>query len=237
MDAESFARLERLTTRPDEAVADILERGLAKLGGVTTAATFELRLPSADAVTGFDRFTLRLGPPGPSLLTGHVDNPSLVATMSHEVFRQLVDGTYPPAQAYLDGAVELQGDLALAREVVGRLRAPGTGAAVCPLILLDEGYSPVNGGGTLSIVGLFFSPNGPVELVLDYGLGTIAPPLPCPGSQSARCVQADANGTFSWEAEGVPCGDMLKTPGVGAVVSAVDLLSGRQKTQNFPTPC
>lgn len=225
MATDSYIKLRKLTTSTDDPIEDILRRGMTELRGLVAKATVELRLigdagPGARAV-----HAVRLTPAGASLAPEGVAKPTLVVVTTPETFRAMANGSYAPSQAYLDGKVRILGNADLAKQIVTKLGGSGTEVAVCPT-LYDESYKPNGeGGGEITLNGEFFTPGGTVEIVYNWG-----------GGQYQQIVVASSSGDFT-VSEGLYCGDIPGHPGVGVIVTATDLSTGKYTTQNYSTPC
>ncbi len=226
MDPESFVKLNKLTTSDDEPLEDIVQRIVSELGGLRARGTFELRVLGEGDTNEVNSFSMRFTPAGTTSLTERVKKPTFVAISTHEAFRTMVQGSYSPLQAYLDGPLKLQGNVQLGRQIIQHLAGLGTETRVCP-VLFYESYSPVDNGGSLTLRGDFFTDGGTVEIVYNYGGSIIL----------EQTVTADGSGNFTVTETGLPCGDMLDTPGVGVIVTATDLSTGKSTTQGLPTPC
>jgi hypothetical protein len=238
MKPASLVKLKKLTTSDDEPIADIMNRVVSKLGSdatrhprthrwVQTPATFELRLPSNAGKTEVTTFTTEMTSTGATLLTERVPDPTLVAIMSTETFRGIVQGATSPRQALLDGSLKLQGNVQLARDIIRPLAGSGPAVGACPPYLVFDSYSPVADGGTLTLSGRFFTSGGTVSILYDYG-----------GNSVEQEVTADVTGNFDATQAGLPCGEIVgQPPGIGVVVTATDLSSGDSAASPFPTRC
>jgi hypothetical protein len=80
--------------------------------------------------------------------------------------------------------------------------------------------------GSLTLSGDFFTPNGVVDIVYDWGGGLY---------QQVRT--ASSSGQFTVIQGGIPWGDIPGHPGVGVIVTATDTVSGQYTTKSYSTPC
>jgi SCP-2 sterol transfer family len=232
------AKLRNLAARHDEPIEDIVRRVAHELGTLGERAIIELRLldrENPDSVTGF---TVQLSHAGASLLAMSVQNPTLQAITTVETFREMVGGSYSPFSAHLDGKLTVQGNVELGLKVFGHFAGPGvqtptphtptepagpSQATLCPT-LVNESYNAAVDGGSLTVSGEFFTAGGTV--VINYNWF---------GSQYQQIVVADASGRFTVTEVGIPCGN--NSAGVGVIVTATDLSSGLNTTQEYSTPC
>jgi hypothetical protein len=224
---ESFVKLNKLTTCEGEAIEAILERGIGLLQGVQGKAIIEVRIRGTQEPDGTSIHSIVLSPSGAFLRKGSVESgrPTLVAIMRAEVFYGIVEGTHSPVQAYLDGKLKLLGNIELGRKLILRLPHTGTVVQVCPL-LLEESWTPgALGIGSLTLQGGFFTPNGSVEIVYDWG-----------GGFYQQILMADFQGNFTTK-ENLPCGDIPGKPGVGVIVTATDIATGLYTQRSYATPC
>ena len=200
MDPKTFVKLKRLSNRDDEPIEDIMKRSAAKLGDLRTEGTFELRVQGEGDTNEATSYSMRFTPAGTTLLPGRVQDPTLVTSVTHEAFRKIVYGSYSPLQAYLDGTLKLQGDAQLGRQIMRTLAGSGTTDGVCP-VLYFAGYSPVGGGGSLTLRGAFFTPGGTIDIGYNFGGGGVfGGPL--------RQITADKAGKFDVTEGGIPCGEI-----------------------------
>jgi hypothetical protein len=226
-------KLRKLVNSDDEPIEDIVIRAAHELSGLGEEAIIELRLIGGENSSSVARFTVRLSHEGASLLARHVQNPAFLAITTDETFREMVDGSYSPFSARLDGKLNVRGNVELGRKVLGSLagsadqaplRTPeGTQGLVCPT-LVDDGYD--YSGQSLTIGGEFFTEGGTV--VLDFNAS---------GDENyQQVVGADQNGNFTVIQPGISCGNI---PGsdFGVSVTAYDLASGLNTSRNYPTPC
>ena len=224
----SFIKLRKLSNRHDEPVADILTRAMSEWHGPgTKGTTFQLRINHPEPGKPREVFNIALNANGARLQKERLGAPTLTVVLGAADFRRIADGSYSPVQAYLDGALHLQGDVELGRGIIKHFTGSGTQAGVCPTLVNESWQSDHNGfTGTLTLSGEFFTPNGVANVVYDYGSG-----------QYQRLPVADASGNFTISEPSLFCGDIPGHPGVGVIVTAFDLNSGLSTTQSYATPC
>lgn len=95
-------------------------------------------------------------------------------------------------------------------------------------ILEFKRYSPV-GGGSLTVHGTFFTPGGTVDIGYDFGGGFF--------DSFLIKVKADEAGGFDVTQDSIPCGEIIGKPGIGVIVTALDVSTGLLTKQYFSTPC
>jgi hypothetical protein len=113
----------------------------------------------------------------------------------------------------------------------------GSGFTVVPLlrgVLIPFGLSltevswtidqPPHGSLTLS--GRGFSAFGLIDLVYNWG-----------GGFYRQIVRADSHGSFTVTQGSLACGDIPGHSGVGVIVTATEVATGKNTTANFATPC
>lgn len=231
------AKLRRLVARDDEPIEDVVRRVAHELGDLRERAIIELRLLGGENPDSVTKITVQLSHAGTSLLARSVQNPTLLAITTAETFREMVNGSYSPFSAHLDGKLNVQGNVELGLKVFEHFAGPGvqtprphapTGpsqATLCPT-LVNESYDPAINGGSLTVSGEFFTAGGTVVIVYNWG-----------GGQYQQVTTADASGNFTVTEIGIPCGDIPGMPGVGVIVTATDLSSSLNTTQDYSTPC
>ena len=223
MNSQSFVRIYKLTVTGNESIEDILHKGAAQLKGLNVKALVHFRIVSDDVGSGREVYWASLTPSGAVLKKEGLGKPSLVVITTPGTLRRIADGSYSPVQAYLDGKMELIGNIDIAKQIVLHLKAFGDTVDVCSTIQLD-GYD--SGNEDLTISGQFFTPGG--QVVLNYNWG---------GGFYQQVTVANSNGSFAVTEPGIPCGDIPGDPGVGVIVTATDLASGMDTTKGFSTPC
>jgi hypothetical protein len=228
INAKSYVKLRKLTTKDGEPIEDILHRAAEQMGGLAEKATIQLRLIRVDETATKSVYSIQLTPAGGFLQTESFTKPTLVVITTSRTFRQMAEGSYSPVQAYVDGRLHLQGDVGLGKRVILHLAGSGTDVNVCPL-LDAESWQPDGNGrtGSLTFSGLNFTPGGQADIHYNWGGGTFR-----------KIVTADARGRFTVTERNIPCGDM--SPGVGVIVSALDLSSGQNLItgdQSYSTSC
>ena len=231
------AKLRKLAARDDEPIEDVVRRTVRELSSLSEEAVIELRLIGGENPDSVARFSVQLSPAGASLLAEHVENPALLAITTVETFRELVNGSYSPFSAHLDGGLNVRGNVDLGLKVftpfagagvqVPRRPTPqGTQSVLCPT-LFDPSYDPGGpDGGSFTISGEFFTDGGTV--VIDFDAGGEGP--------YQQVVVANGNGGFTVTQPGITCGNIPGTD-YGVSVTAYDQSSGLDTTQNYPTPC
>jgi putative sterol carrier protein len=225
---ESFIKLRKLTVRDDEPIEDIVKRGADELRKVGATATVEIRLIDARGTKARTSFTVEHTPAGTSVHPRSAQKPDFVVITTHEAFRRMAGGTYSPFQAFLNGDLKVHGNAEIGRQIVRHLSPAGGGGSTCNPMLYNESYNPAGpDGGSLTLSGCCFTPNGTVLLNYDFGSGAFESP-----------ISADANGQFlNFLQPGIGCGDIPNHPGVGVIVTATDLATGKSTTQGYATPC
>jgi putative sterol carrier protein len=229
------AKLRKLMARHDEPIEDIVRRVAHELGSLREKAIIELRLLDGENPNSVTKFTVQLSHADASLLARNVQNPTLLAITTVETFREMVNGSYSPFSAHLDGKLNVQGNVELGLKIFGHFAGPGVQtptphkpagpgqAALCPT-LVNESYDPTANGGSLTVSGEFFTAGGSVVMVYNWF-----------GGQYQQVITADASGRFTVTEIGIPCGN--NSAGVGVIVTATDLSSGLNTTQDYSTPC
>jgi SCP-2 sterol transfer family len=119
------AKLRKLIAGHDEPVEDIVRRVAHELGSLRERererAIVELRLLDAKNPRSVTKFTVQLSHAGAAFLTRNVQNPTLLAVMSGETFREMVSGSYSPSSAHLDGKLNVLGNVELGLKIFGHL--------------------------------------------------------------------------------------------------------------------
>jgi putative sterol carrier protein len=236
MSAESYVYLRKLTTQDGEPIEDILQRGAEQLHGLVEKGILQFRLTDTRST-----YSILLTSSGAFVHTEHVTKPTLVVITTSDAFFDIAKGSYSPVQAYLDGKVRILGDVDLGRRVILHLAGSGTQVAPCltareeapipaapivtPWLATESWKLDGPGFGSLTLTGRFFTPFGTVEIEYDWG-----------GGFYRQIADADSSGSFT-VTETLYCGDIPGRPGVGVVVTAIDLASGKSTTQAYPTPC
>jgi len=223
------AKLRKLVGRDDEPIEDIVTRATHELGDLRERAIIELRLLDGEDPDSVSKFTVQLSHAGASLLKRNVENPTLLAITTVETFREMVNGSYSPFSARLDGKLDVRGNVEIALQIFRHLAEPGVQTPVLHpatpvncLTLVNESYNP--GTGSLTVTGENFHRGGTVDIIYNWFAG-----------QYRRIVVADASGRFTVTEDFIPCGN--NSAGVGVIVTATDLSSGLSITKDYSTPC
>ena len=231
------AKLRKLVANRDEPIEDIVRRVAHELGTLRERAIIELRLLDGENPNSVTKFSVQLSHAGAFLLATNVQNPAILAIMTVETFREMVNGSYSPFSAHIDGKLTVHGNVELGLKIFGHFAGPGVQtptphaptapnqAVLCPA-LVNESYDPTVNNGSLTVSGEFFTVGGTVVIVYNWG-----------GGQYQQVTTANASGSFTVTEIGIPCGDLPGMPGVGVIVTATDLSSGLNTTQNYSTPC
>jgi SCP-2 sterol transfer family len=119
------AKLRNLVATHDEPIEGIVRRVVRELGGLRERAIIELRLLGGENPNSVTKFTVVLSHAGASLLPHNVQNPTLLAITTVETFREMVNGSYSPFSAHMDGKLTVQGNVELGLKVFGHFAAPG----------------------------------------------------------------------------------------------------------------
>ncbi len=227
MAAGSLIKLRKLTISDDEPIGDIVKRGADEFRGMSGSATVEFRVIDDPGTKARTSFHVQLTPAGPSVHPQSAHKADFVVITTTEVFRRMAGGSYSPFQALVDGNLKVHGDTKIGREIVGHLAPKGPAGPTCNPALLSPVYNPAGqDGGSLTLTGSCFTPNGTALLYYNFGSGEYEAP-----------VRADSNGQFTYTQPGISCGDIPGHPGVGVIVTATDLTSGKTFTQGYATPC
>jgi len=226
MASESLIKLRNLTTKEGEPLEQIIQRGVEQMVGLKENATLQLRITGGPDPKGNTNYSIALTQSGAFLQPTPQIKPTLVVIVPHDSFMSIVDGSYSPLQAYLDGKLKPIGDVDLGKRIIIHLGGSGTQAAVCPMLFNESWTIDSPGQGHISFSGEFFTPSGFVQIVYDWGAGFY--------HQIAR---ADATGIFTTTQGALHCGDIPGQPGVGVIVTATDIATGKYITQKYGTPC
>ena len=226
MSNESYIKLRKLTAGEGEPIEAIVERGVGYLHGLKEKATLQLRVSAVAGTKDSSTHSILLTSSGASLRPVAGTKPTLVVIITSEAFYRVAEGSYSPVQAYLDGQIRLLGNVALGKRIITHLAGSGTTAGVCPVLFNESWRIDYPGYGSLTLSGEFFTHNGTVEIVYDWG-----------GGLYQRIVTADSTGSFTVTEGNLPCGDIPGHPGVGVIVTATDLATGQYSTQSYSTPC
>lgn len=174
------AKLKKLVASDDESIEDIVRRAVHELSGLREKAIIELRLIGSENSNSVRRFTVQFSHAGVSLLAGHVQNPALLAITTVETFREMVNGSYSPFSAHLDGKLNVQGNVELGLKVFGHLAGSGvqvplvptpqgTQSVLCPT-LVNYSYDPSGAeGGSVTVSGESFTDGGTVNIYFSAG--------------------------------------------------------------------
>jgi putative sterol carrier protein len=100
---------------------EIIHHGLARLHGLHETATVQLLISEQQRVHSY---LVALTLSGAFLEDEPLTEPTLRATIGFDSFLRIADGSYSPLQAYLDGQLELKGDLELAERIAAKLTSP-----------------------------------------------------------------------------------------------------------------
>lgn len=225
MGADAYIKLRNLTAREQEPVKDIIQRGIQELKGLKEKAVVQFRVtetPTARAET----YSVGLTPSGAFLRADNSMKPTLIVILSYDTFYRIANGSYSPLQAYLDQGVKIMGATNLGKAIISSLSGSGTQAAVCPT-LFNERWKVDGGGiGHITLEGELFTDSGAVEIVYDWG-----------GGSYQQILTASSTGTFITTQGNLYCGDISGMPGVGVIVTATDIASGKSTTEKYATPC
>jgi SCP-2 sterol transfer family protein len=241
------AKLRNLVATHDEPIEGIVRRVVRELGGLRERAIIELRLLGGENPNSVTKFTVVLSHAGASLLPNNVQNPTLLAITTVETFREMVNGSYSPFSAHMDGKLTVQGNVELGLKVFGHFAAPGvqtptphtptgpTGGPSQPVLcptLVNESWSQDSPGsvyGSLTVSGEFFTAGGTVVINYNYSICS---------SQYQQTLTADASGRFTVTQDGIPCENSpLPARYYGVGVTAFDNSSGLNTFQNYHIPC
>ena len=217
--AETYIKLRTLTTNQDEPFDQILQRVVRELRGLAETAKVLIRVIGADEPRAKRTYSLLLTPQGPKLDAAVSVKPALVITTMAEALRRIASGAYSPVEAYLDGVMQVIGDVGLGKRMIRHLAGEGTQDTGC-LLLLDPVWIPDGTGfGSLTVSGRFFTPGANVDIHYDFG-----------GGQFRKFVVPNENTEFRVTEVGIPCGGSV-------TVTAFDVASAQNVTDNFATPC
>jgi putative sterol carrier protein len=228
MAVQTLSTLRKLTVSDDEPIEDVVKRAAAAFSGVAGTATVELRLIDGSGTKARTSYAVQLTPSGASVQAGSAEKPDFAAITTPEVFRRIAGGTYSPFQAFMDRKLKIHGDAEIGRQIIGQLSPDGGPATNSNPVLLNESYNPLGpDGGSLTLSGCGFTPLGLVSFYYNYGSG-----------QYEAQLRADNNGQIrNYTQPGLVCGDIPGHPGVGVIVTATDITTGKETTQNYATPC
>jgi putative sterol carrier protein len=222
MSAESYVHLRKLTVREGEPIEDILQRGAEHLRGLGEKATIQFRFTDSGST-----YSILLTPSGAFVHPKHLTKPTLVVITNSKDFYHIAEGSYSPLQAYLDGKMRILGNVELGRQIIKHLsNGTGTQVNVCPILVAESWELDGPGYGSVTLTGDFFTPGGTVEIVYNWG-----------GGFYQQIVTADSSGSFTVTQGDIYCGDIPGDPGVGVIVTATDISTGKYTTKNYSTPC
>jgi len=225
MAADQYIKLRNLTTKQNEPVKDIIQRGIQEVQGLAEKAIIQFhvtRTPSAKAET----YSVALTPSGAALRPDNSTKPTLVVMLAYDTFYKIANGSYSPLQAFLDQDLRIVGNADIGKKIIAKLAGSGTQAAVCPTLYNESWHLDGPGYGHVTFSGEFFTDSGTVEIVYDWG-----------GGFYQQIVRASATGTFTTTQNDLFCGDIPGMPGVGVIVTATDLATGKSTTAKYATPC
>lgn len=223
-------RFTGLSTQLRESPESILTRVALSLTGLQAKAVIAVRLHDADGVQKRLVYALQVTPAGTAFRPELRLAPTLTVLCRLDTFHALIAGTVSPVEAYLDGRLHLQGDVALAKRIALQLPHDGEIVNVCPMLDGEQWVSEHNGYGALTLSGFNFTPFGQADVIYDWG-----------GGQYRESPFADAQGRFRVVQDNIPCGPIPGRPdGAGVVVSAFDLTTGQALITGpvpYSTPC
>jgi hypothetical protein len=208
-----------------------LKRVASALRGLEAKALIALRLHDGDGNGDPKRkvYALHVAAGGAELRHELLAVPTLTILCRRETFHALMSGALSPVEAYLDGRLHLQGDVALAKRIAQLLPHDGEVVSVCP-ILDGEQWVSSEGYGSLTLSGYNFTPNSQADVIYDWG-----------GGLYRQIPFTDAQGQFHVTQSGIPCGPIPgRSDGAGVVVSAYDLTTGQGLITGpvpYQTPC
>jgi hypothetical protein len=161
MVAEVYATLRDLTIDASEPIERIVIRAAQHLANLRDTGTLHLRLihPRGEPAQRTN-FSIALSSDGAVLLeevgTGRkgLDRLSLSVLTTTDSFRRIVEGTYSPVQAYLDGRLHLHGNVDLGKSIVLHLLRAGGPLAFCPLTI-DQDWQAVGEEALISSRGFY----------------------------------------------------------------------------------
>lgn len=173
-----------------------------------TGSTLEHRVATVVFDLGHSQWTVELDRGRSRVRRGAASAPTLVVAGTPEVLDAVVAGREPGVQAFLDGAVTIRGDLALALELDGLLAQEGTPAQFprarrvtamgVPTSYLEAG--PVDGPPVLLLHGLGATNASLLPCLADLARDhrVLAPDLPGFGSSAAPAVSYSASWFAAW---------------------------------------
>jgi hypothetical protein len=225
----NLLRFAGLSASREELPEIVLKRVASVLRGLESKAVIALRLHDGDAEPKRKVYALHVAAGGAELRPELQATPTLSILCRRETFHELMSGAVSPVEAYLDGRLHLQGDVALAKRIAQLLPHDGEVVSVCP-ILDGEQWVSSNGYGALTLSGFNFTPFAQADVHYDWG-----------GGQYRQLPFTDAQGRFQVTQSGIPCGPIPgRADGAGVIVSAYDLATGQGLITGpvaYQTPC
>lgn len=161
MVAEFYATLRNLTIEASEPIERIVTRAAQHLDNLRDTGILHLRLiqPRGEPAQRTN-FSIALSSAGAVLLEDGgpgrkgFDRSALSVLTMTDSFRRIVEGTYSPVQAYLDGRLHLHGNVDLGKSIVLHLLRAGGPLAFCPL-KIDQDWQAVGDEALISSRGFY----------------------------------------------------------------------------------
>jgi hypothetical protein len=225
MAADAYIKLRNLTSKENEPVKDIIQRGIQELRGLAEKAIIQLHVTGTPAAKA-ETYSVAITPSGAFLRPDNTIKPTLAVMLSYDSFYRIANGSHSPLQAYLDSELRIVGNADIGKKIIIQLKGSGTQAAVCPFLFNESWQLDGPGFGHITFSGEFFTPFGAVNIVYDWG-----------GGFYHQILTASASGTFTTTEHNLYCGDIPGHPGVGVIVTATDIASGKFTTASYGTPC
>jgi len=227
MNSESLTKLPNLTAREGEPIEETIERSLPRLPGLTEKAIVHLRVIGGPGQQATQNYSISLTSSGAHLQAQFTPKATLVLIASYDDFTRILNGSYSPLQAYLDGTLKPLGDIEMGKRIISTLSGSEVPMLVCPILLNESWHVDGPGYGHITLSGKYFTSSGNVEIVYNWG-----------GGFYQQLLVADyANGAFTTTQDQVPCGDIPGMPGVGVIVTATDIATSKYVTKSYATPC
>jgi hypothetical protein len=112
-----------------------------------------------------------LTPSGARLEAQDFTKPTLAIIIPYDSFARIVNGSYSPLQAYLDGNLKPIGNVELGKKIINHLGGSGTQTGVCPTLYNESWHLDGPGYGHITFSGESFTDSGTVQIVYNWGGG------------------------------------------------------------------
>ncbi len=121
-----YMRLRSLIESPEDALGGAFTRIASELPGDSGSVQFRV---VGDGDDDEPRFWSASA--GAAARAAATEEPALEIVAKAETYRRMVDGSYSPLEAFLDGRMRVRGDIELGKQLLKRLGQPGGITDVC----------------------------------------------------------------------------------------------------------